>query len=277
MRLNDDGRPSRRWTSRPASARSSAAASARSGSRSSTRDRVDGLHRRTTVVRDLGATAPCRTPASASGSSARSSTRRIENIRDVIPFPARRARPILIMAEWCSQRSARTSRRRRGSVPTGGPPDRMPRARADSCRRVRYLAVGTPRSLGLVVDGTRAATRPRCRCSPTARVQPPTSGAPVRGGCARARRWRRVTTIRGGDRVRHRVRPRTHDARSAQLRRGTATCSCGESPRSSRGSRRSPTRRQPRGARAGLVDAASSTSHGVRDRRCADRARRVAT
>jgi len=41
-----------------------------------------------------------------------------------------------------------------GSVPIGGSPERLPRARAAlGAIASRYLAVGTPRSLGLVVDG----------------------------------------------------------------------------------------------------------------------------
>ena len=72
-------RPSRRWTSwRRASARSSAARSARSGSTISTAGwpRCISIRRRTGGIATCGATAPCRTPGSASASSARSSMRR---------------------------------------------------------------------------------------------------------------------------------------------------------------------------------------------------------
>ena len=60
------------------------------------------------------------------------------------------------MAEWVlATERAYVAAATGGSVPTGGPPDRMPRARAAlGAVASRYLAVGTPRSLGLVVDGT---------------------------------------------------------------------------------------------------------------------------
>src|SRR5687767_669601 len=60
------------------------------------------------------------------------------------------------MAEWVlAAERAYVAAATGGSVPTGGPPDQLPRARAAlGAIASRYLAVGTPRSLGLIVDGT---------------------------------------------------------------------------------------------------------------------------
>jgi hypothetical protein len=59
------------------------------------------------------------------------------------------------MAEWVlAVERAYVASATGGSVPLGGSPERLPRARAAlGAIASRYLAVGTPRSLGLVVDG----------------------------------------------------------------------------------------------------------------------------
>ncbi len=60
------------------------------------------------------------------------------------------------MAEWVlAAERAYVASATGGSVPIGGTKDRLPRARAAlGAIASRYLAVGTPRSLGLVVDAT---------------------------------------------------------------------------------------------------------------------------
>ena len=59
------------------------------------------------------------------------------------------------MSEWVlAAERAYVAAATGGSVPIGGPPDRLPRARAAlGAIASRYLAVGTPRSLGLIVGG----------------------------------------------------------------------------------------------------------------------------
>lgn len=59
------------------------------------------------------------------------------------------------MAEWVlATERAYVAAATGGIVPTGGTADRLPRARAAlGAVASRYLAVGTPRSLGLIVDG----------------------------------------------------------------------------------------------------------------------------
>jgi hypothetical protein len=60
------------------------------------------------------------------------------------------------MAEWVlATERAYVSAATGGSVPSGGPDDQVPRARAAlGAVASRYLAVGTPRSFGLIIDGT---------------------------------------------------------------------------------------------------------------------------
>jgi len=60
------------------------------------------------------------------------------------------------MAEWVlATERAYVAAATGGTVPRGGPADQLPRARAAlGAVASRYLAVGTPRSLGLIVDGT---------------------------------------------------------------------------------------------------------------------------
>ncbi len=62
------------------------------------------------------------------------------------------------MADWVlATERAYVAAATGGSVPIGGPPDQLPRARAAlGAVASRYLAVGTPRSFGLIIDGTSA-------------------------------------------------------------------------------------------------------------------------
>ena len=63
------------------------------------------------------------------------------------------------MSEWVlAAERAYVAAATGGSVTKGGPPDRLLRARAAlGAIASRYLAVGTPRSIGLVVDGSGSA------------------------------------------------------------------------------------------------------------------------